>query len=354
MANSWLSKRETKRDLHARFQKQSFLLALHPWFRWADVIHYHIVHDQWFSLDAMPFLTDRKPTVWTWHDPWMMTGHCIYPIECQRWRIGCGACPALGRPFAMKEDRSADQFAYKRDLMRRTKAHIVLASEYMTEMARASPIAEGRTLHTLPFGIDLEAFKPGGEAAARKRLGIQPEHLVISFRGATENIFKGVTPLLQAIQRLSASLPPLCLLVTHGRGIAVHRFGSIHHVIELGWVDDNRTLIDSYLAADIVVIPSVAEAFGMMAIEAMACGTPVIVGDGTSLPAVTGAPEIGLAVDAGDPDALAFAITKLATEPAERLRRGAASRKFAEKFYGLPRYAASLARIYRAAAAERP
>ena len=344
--NSWLTQQEAKRNIHGRYQLHSYLLAFHPWFRWADVVHYHIIHDLWFSLDAMPFLSRQRPTLWTWHDPWIMTGHCIYPLECGRWRIGCGQCPALDRPFAMTVDRSAEQHGYKRELLKQTRTDVILASRHMMDMAEASPIAQGKRLHYLPLGIDLNAFKQVDGSGARERFRIRPDRLVISFRAAGENPFKGVAPLLAAINRLPSNLPPLCLLTTHGRGVAYRWLGR-HQVVELGWVDDERTLINSILAADIVVIPSLGEAFGMMAIEAMACGKPVIVGDGTALPEVSGAPKIGLVANARDSDDLARAITHLVLNPQERAERGAAGRKMAESHYGLDRYAASLAAIYR-------
>ncbi len=79
-------------SIHSRLQWQSFLLPLHREFREADVVHYHILHDGYFSLDALPMLSRLKPTVWTLHDQWPLTGHCIYPLGCERWRSGCGAC----------------------------------------------------------------------------------------------------------------------------------------------------------------------------------------------------------------------------------------------------------------------
>ena len=72
---------------------QWLALPLNARFRAADLVHYHIIHDGYFSLAALPMLSRLRPSVWTFHDPWAMTGHCIYPLECTRWQTGCGGCP---------------------------------------------------------------------------------------------------------------------------------------------------------------------------------------------------------------------------------------------------------------------
>ena len=90
-------------------------------------------------------------------------------------------------------------------------------------------------------------------------------------------------------------------------------------------------MLDTYRAADLFVMPSPAEAFGMMAVEAMACGKPVIVFDGTSLPDITNTPRVGLPVPNSDVDALASAIRRLIENKQERFERGIAGRALAEQ-----------------------
>jgi glycosyltransferase involved in cell wall biosynthesis len=353
LMNAWLGRMERARSVHARLQYQSFLLAAHPWFRAADVVHYHIIHDGWFSLDALPFLTRRKPSVWTWHDSWIMTGHCIYPLGCDRWREGCGACPDLTLPFAMREDRTAEAHLWKQGVVRRSDVEVVFASHHMQSMGEASPMAQGRRTHLLPFGVDLDFFRPGDVAAARARLGIRPDRVVIGFRGAAENLYKGGDIVIEALRGLPETLPvKLCLLSTHAAGYSFP-FMDRHQVVELGWSTDPQLVRDSLLAADFFVMPSRAEAFGMMAIEAMACGKPIIVTDGTSLPEITQAPDVGVAVPAGDVPALTAAILRLLTNPAEREARGQAGRALAEARYDERHFADGLAEVYRGAIARR-
>jgi glycosyltransferase involved in cell wall biosynthesis len=85
------------------------------------------------------------------------------------------------------------------------------------------------------------------------------------------------------------------------------------------WLQGGPEVAQAMRAADVFLMPSVGETFGMMAIEAMACGTPVVVFEGTALPDVVKAPHAGIAVPQGDTEALAAAITDLMTN--SELRR---------------------------------
>ena len=337
---------------HARWQAQSWLLAREPWFQWADVVHYHLIHDGWFAMGALPGLARLKPSVWTWHDPWPMTGHCIYPIGCDRWRGGCGECPRLDLPFPMLQDRTAEQFAWKRGLYDGLDIDVVLASDYMMRMAEQSPLAAGLRLHKVPFGVDLDLFSPGPAGPARERLGVRPDRVTVALRLAETNPHKGAADAMAALRLLGHEVGPLCILSTQDRG-RLNGLMDQHQVVDLGWVQDDRVMVDVYRAADMFLMPSHAEAFGMMAVEAMACGKPVICYDDCSLPEVTGAPGIGIAIPRGDHVALAGAIRALTIDPEDRVRRGLAARAMAMAQYDQTVFAGRLAELYRAAAARR-
>jgi len=126
-----------------------------------------------------------------------------------------------------------------------------------------------------------------------------------------------------------------------------------HQIIDLGWTDDELETIDAYTAADFFVMPSTAEAFGMMAIEAMACGKPVICFDGTSLPEVTFAPRAGISVPMGDIEALAAAMKRWIEDPNECQHRGLISRQICEQHYGEELQGERLTSLYKEVVARR-
>lgn len=339
-----LTKIEARYSLHARLHPHSWTLPYHRKVREADLMHLHIIHDGYFSLSALPYVTHRKPTVWTWHDPWTMTGHCIYPLDCSRWKTGCGSCPHLSVPFAMHEDRTAEQFAWKKRVYRKTKAEIVVASQWMRDMASRSPLAEGFNFTVIPFGVDLERYKPGDQQAARARLGVFPDRPVVFLR-ASSTLFKGLPEFISAVEQLDSDLQ-LCIISLQETG-HFNRFIGKHQIIEFGWTNDEDLLIDAYAACDFFAMPSRAEAFGLMAIEAMACGRPVLSFDGTSLPDIIFAPEAGISVPNGDDKALSRAMQQLLRNPVDCRERGRRSRLLAERNYDIRDQARLTADLYR-------
>jgi len=312
-------------------------------FREADLVHYHIIHSGFLSMQSLPAMTGDKPSLWTLHDPWAMTGHCIHPFSCQRWKTGCGQCPDLKTDFAIQRDTTALNFRLKRMAYRRSNFEILVASSWMENMVRQSPLMDDVPVHKVPFGLDLDFFKPGDQAAAKARLGIEPHRLVLCFRSVV-NDFKGLQYVIEALDRLQTQVP-ICLLTLNDKG-RIEKFKDRFQVVELGWTNDDSVMQDVYSATDLFLMPSLADSFGLMAVEAMACGKPTICFEGTALPEVVFTPEAGLAVPSRDSAALAAAMERLIGDPQERLARGARSRQLAEQHYDIRLQAERMVDVY--------
>ncbi|WP_347938657.1 glycosyltransferase family 4 protein [Rickettsia oklahomensis] len=318
-----------------------------PAFQEADLIHLHIIHSGYFSIRDLSMITDLKPTLWTLHDPWAMTGRCVYPMGCLGWKKDCGVCLDLNTPFAMKKDNSRFLFNYKRMAYEKANFNIIVASKWMYNMVNVSPLFNSKEIkvHYLPFGIDLEFFSSDFTANARRRFNISEDKIVICFR-SEDTHFKGYQYIMEALEKLETT-KPICLL-TVGRHNILERFRGKFEIIELGWTNDDVLLRDALAACDIFLMPSVAEAFGVMAIEAMACSKPVIVFDGdNSLPEVTFAPEVGISVPMRDSNALSYAVKQLIDNPQECLERGNKGRKIAELHYSQDMHIKNLVSIYK-------
>lgn len=315
-----------------------------PEFRGADLIHYHIIHSGFLSMQSLPSLTALKPTVWTLHDPWAMTGHCIHPFECERWKTGCGDCPDLNTDFKINSDTTALNFRLKRFAYRRSNFEVIVASKWMEKMVSLSPMFEGVAVHRIPFGLDLTYFKARDQGQAKTRLGIDANRLVLCFRSVM-NDFKGLQYVMEALDRLHSKIP-ICLLTLNDKG-RVDRFKERFQVVELGWINDDEVMRDVYDATDLFLMPSLADSFGLMAVEAMAFGKPTVCFEGTALPEVIFTPEAGIAVASRNAVALANSIERLINNPEERRQRGLRSRELAEEHYDIRMQAERIARVYR-------
>jgi glycosyltransferase involved in cell wall biosynthesis len=250
----------------------------------------------------------------------------------------------------MRRDRTRFHLALKRRIVERAPIDIVVGSHFMMNMATRSPVGQAARLHHIPFGLDLALFRPRDRQSARRRFGVLDGNVVISAR-AFRNPFKGVEDCVAALESLSQTRP--VTVIAFDASTQLDRLRDRFQVLPLDWSDDEDMLVDAYAASDIFVMPSTAEAFGMMAIEAMACARPVIVYDGTSLPEITFAPDCGVSVPQGDVAALAAAMERLIANPGERKNRGAIGRALAECHYNGALQAKRLGELYRKVVAER-
>jgi glycosyltransferase involved in cell wall biosynthesis len=175
----------------------------------------------------------------------------------------------------------------------------------------------------VPCGVD-RRFKPQTPAAVRafrQQQGL-PERFIL-FLGTLEPR-KNIVLLLKAYAQLVARSgdPPPKLIIAGGKGwfcqeifAAVEQLDLANRVIFPGYVPEEEKPL-WYSAAEIFIYPSLFEGFGLPPLEAMACGTPVIVSDTSSLPEVVG--DAGLKVPPTDATALAEAMATLLHHPATR------------------------------------
>jgi glycosyltransferase involved in cell wall biosynthesis len=284
------------------------------------LIHLQLLHARpFFSLLQLLDIADgRRPVLWTVHDPWITTGHCVHPLDCQRWKSGCGRCPDLTIPLGVRRDNTALNWRIKRMVLKRARIHVVVASSWMQKRLTESPIMGHLPSTLIPFGVDRAIFRPRDQAECRRKLGMPLKATAVALRWTPWNVLKGTEYAVQALEKLPSGLVShiICFDSTSDMGLGSLR--GKYEFIHMGWVDNGETVATALNAADVFVMPSLAETFGMMAVESMACGTPVVVFENTSLPEVVRSPHSGLAVPYKDSDALARGIRAVLQDPSLR------------------------------------
>lgn len=311
-------------------------------FQEADVVHLELLHAApFFSLLTLPRIARLKPAVWTLHDPWAITGHCVHPLDCARWKHGCGQCPDLRRDFPVLFDTTAFAFRYKQRIFRQADLDIIVASRWMRRLLERSPMFADHAVHVVPFGIDLERFTPEGRDEMRRVLRIRPDAFVVFFRHS-EWGHKGAHLVVEALLRLETKRPVHVLTVQKQGGLDV--LSARFPVTELGWLGSGDLLAAAYAASDVFVVPS-HESFCMMALESLACGTPLICLEHSAVTDFFLQPEAGLSFSEKDPDSLVAALTRMIDDEALHRRLREQTTRVAQG-YSMDRHARTLLDIY--------
>jgi len=237
-------------------------------------------------------------------------------------------------------------FESKKNILEKSRVDIVVASRFMLEMAQKSPIFAKHRIHYIPFGVDTGIFKRMDSTSLRTKYNIGQNNLVISFR-ETDYEYKGLTYIKEVLHRLSLDdyAAPITLMTVNQRGL-LKEFKDKYQIIELGIVTDEAVMAEFYNCSDIFLMPSTAEAFGMMAIEAMACGKPVVAFEGTSLPDVVYSPAGGICVPMKDSDALYAAIDRLLKDQAECKAIGNEAYRLSRIHYNFEDHAKKMLDLY--------
>jgi D-inositol-3-phosphate glycosyltransferase len=230
--------------------------------------------------------------------------------------------------------------------------------------------ADTSKVEIVPPGVDISHFYPIPQDEAKEFIGLQPCDQLLLFVGRIEPL-KGIDNLIEAIailrrQGVYVSLSviggdPDQVVVSHDgaetkRSVEFNmpemkrlqemrtRYGMEDLVAFLGRRSQD-TLPYYYSAAEAVVVPSHYESFGMVALEAMACGTPVVASQVGGLAYLVQDGETGYTVPADDPQALADALNRLLKDPEMRARMGLKAAEFAKE-YAWSKIAARIIKIY--------
>jgi D-inositol-3-phosphate glycosyltransferase len=218
----------------------------------------------------------------------------------------------------------------------RLVANTAAETAQLVELYGADP---ARTA-TISPGVDLDLFTPGSQQAARATFGLPPDAVVLAFIGRIQPL-KGPDVLLRAaaemLRRDAALRTKLRVLVVggpSGNGLAeptalyqlATGLGILGQVV-FAPPQSGAALVAAYRAADVVAVPSYSESFGLVALEAQACATPVVAAEVGGLPVAVAEGVSGQLVSSHHPADWADVLSSVALRPQrrEQLATGAAA-----------------------------
>ena len=230
--------------------------------------YYDIVHSHYWLSGQVGWLARDR-----WAVPLVHTAHTLAAVKNAALADGDAPEPPLR---AVGEQQVVDE-----------ADRLIVNTEHEAQQLVSLHHADPARIDVVHPGVDLDTFTPGDRRAARAALGLDADELILAFVGRIQPL-KAPDVLLRAAARLAAGgrYPALRVLVAggpSGTGLAAPDT-LVRLADELGISDrvtflppqSREHLVDVYRAADLVAVPSYSESFGLVAVEAQACGTPVV------------------------------------------------------------------------------
>jgi glycosyltransferase involved in cell wall biosynthesis len=297
-------------------------------------VNYDVVHDvQCLGWGVLGIRRLGLPVVTTVHHPLSVDRHASF-VRDESFRDALGTMTFY--PLGMQ--------AF---VARRLERVFTSSQASASQIERDFGVKPAR-LRMVANGVDTELFSPDPEL-------VRNENEILCV-GRASDPNKGIATLVRALAKLPERVR-LTLVDDDSPGNSARQLAR-----ELGCADrldivgrvPTETLVHLYRRVALTVVPSRYEGFGLPAVEAMACGTPVVACRAGALPEVVGVGGGGILVERDDPGSLAAGIESLIQRPETRAELGALARKRIDAAYAWSRVARATADVYAEVAAERP
>lgn len=325
---------------HPAIGLQSPALLPSNWPKWvndssSDLVHLHWINDEMLSISDIGKM--RKPLVWTMHDMWPIGGaaHFFGNDDGQVW----------------KPHNRFDRWVWERKKRHwQNPMHLVAPSEWLAGLARSGSLTKHQPITVIPNPIDTEVWQAIERNKALETLGLSQSQRYIVF-GASGSVFdqrKGFDLMDQALRQLQfeSLLHDVVVVVLGGSesnglpqtDLPVHFAGKIQ----------NDELLNLYYSAcDVAVIPSRLDNLPNVAIEALACGTPVVAFDVGGLRDVVDHQHTGYLARSESVEDLAKGISwVLGLRGEERIKMGLQGREYVAKYCNPQRVAKAYTDVY--------
>jgi len=269
-------------------------------FRKHNNLHYDLVYSNYWLSGWVGKYLQR----W-WDIPHIITFHTLGAVK---------------NTFGIGEDEPALRIETERDLVRSCH-HIIATTEKEKEALTLHYDALTERIGVVPCGVNLELFQPMDREMARQQLGLTDDKVIL-FVGRIEPL-KGIEQLLKAVSYLT-DIQGLRLIIVGGDEYSQYEMErlqklshdlNIHKSVIFPGVVKHERLPYYYSAADVCVIASYYESFGLVALESLACGTPVVATDVGNLKNIIRQEEAGYIVPDNNPASLAEKIALVLSRP---------------------------------------
>ena len=290
-------------------------LSRHPLVRGADAVMLNWVNQGMLSLDEIARIAAERPTVWTMHDMWCLTGVCHHAGTCTRYTgtPGCGWCP--GRWSIRSRDLSRSTWSRKVEAYRRRHIHFVAVSRWLRLMASESSLMRGQRVDVIPNAFPVDSFHIEPRRS-RAELGLpEGKKLIIMSAARLDTPVKGLDLAIDALNRLDRSNAAVLLV---GALRNPHALDGLHFPhIAYGAVSEPALLRELYAHSTVLMSTARYETLPTTLIEGQAAGCTPVAFDSSGQCDIISNAEEGILVPSFDTAAFAEALNRALDTPLE-------------------------------------
>ena len=235
----------------------------------SDIVHFHFVNGGLISIREIGKI--KKPILWTLPDMWAVLGTEHYLTESDTNRLENGYLKSNRN----ESDKGLDMSRMIWNLKTKnfSNLNLIAPSRWLAHQIEKSPIFRDKIIEIIPPPIDAQIFKPINRNESRKKIGLEKKDFVIGFLGGLE-IRKGWALVHELI--LDGRKNESWKFILGGQGQSKYPVLP-DNAVKVGKIKDHVDLLDFYSSLDVLLVPSLQEAYGLVAQEAQSCGVPVIV-----------------------------------------------------------------------------
>ncbi len=297
-----------------------------------DIIHLHNLHGNYVSVSKILRYISKMdiPTVITLHDCWFFTGKCTHFTDagCYKWKDGCFNCPQLKKDIPnWFFDKTDIMYARKKKELQRIKhLGVIGVSNWIAEIARESVLKNAEEIKTIYNWIDSSIFY--NRENVRQKYGILQDEFVVLL---ISSVWKNSYTKTKDMQKLCNQLGTTYKIILVGKLEGKENLPE--NVKYFEYVSNKEVLAELYSLSDAYVHLSTEDTFGMVIVEALSCGTPVVIYNSTACPELVQS-QCGFVVEPHDIDAIVCSLQKIRQDGKKSYSESC--RKSTEKFQLLP------------------
>ncbi len=322
-----------------------------PWLGTSDVWHFHNLHGHYLSIPLLSLLSWTKRIVVSPVDKYLSTGHCPYPINCDRFLTGCGKCQRLDEPWpGISRDATKTLWKIKKVFIPHSRFNLLyhthaLAAHYEQTFVSRRP---ARILH---YGVDMNCYRQLDRESCLKKFGLPKtsRFMVGLFHSHLLEPRKGIVPIIKKLGDLGRQLPGKVELLIVGNG--GHEVRNIVpselSVTILPYLRHPYELANALNLCDVLLYPTRAENLSLTCLYALACGVPVISynAGGQKEAIING--QNGFIVDIGDEEGMIQKLIEMIDNPSLCRQLSEQARSVVEKQFDFENYIDDLIDYYR-------